>query len=95
MPPPVPDLIGRDFTAQAPGERLVSDITYLPTGESWLYLATVIDLHTREVIGRAMADHLRADLVRDALDLAAGRDLTSDNAIFHADRGSQYTSGMF
>jgi transposase InsO family protein len=92
---PVPDLIGRDFTAEAPGERLVGDITYLPTGEGWLYLATVIDLHTREVVGHAMADHMRADLVRDALDLAAGRALISGDAIFHADRGSQYTSRMF
>ncbi|WP_158842889.1 IS3 family transposase [Saccharothrix deserti] len=92
---PVPDLIGRDFTAPAPGRRLVGDITYLPTREGWLYLATVIDLHTREVVGHAMADHMRADLVCDALDLAARRDLISGNVVFHADRGSQYTSGRF
>jgi putative transposase len=90
----VPDLIGRDFTAYAPGARLVGDITYPPTGEGWLYLATVIDLHTRGVVGHAMAEHLRADLVRDAVNLAAGRGLTSSDAIFHADRGSRYTSGM-
>ncbi|WP_082404535.1 IS3 family transposase [Saccharothrix sp. NRRL B-16348] len=86
---PVPDLIGRDFTAPAPGRRLVGDINYLPTREGWLYLATVIDLHSREVIGHAMADHMRADLVRDALNLAVKRGLISDDAIFHADRGSQ------
>ncbi|PPK66184.1 IS3 family transposase [Actinokineospora auranticolor] len=91
----VPDLISRDFTAPAPGRRLVGDITYLPTREGWLYLATVIDLHTREVIGHAMADHTRAELVRDALDLAASRGLTDDGAIFHADRGTQYSSGLF
>jgi len=92
---PVADLIGRDFSAPAPGERLVGDIAYLPTQQGWLYPATVIDLHTREVIGHAMAGHIRADLVRDALDLAAGRGLISDDAIFHADRGAQCTSRMF
>lgn len=92
---PVPDLIGRDFTGPAPGRRLVGDITYLPTREGWLYLATVIDLHNREVIGHAMADHMRAELVRDALDLAVRRGLTSDDTVFHADRGSQYSSGLF
>ncbi|MFI5609451.1 IS3 family transposase [Amycolatopsis sp. NPDC051903] len=92
---PVPDLIGRDFTAPAPGQRLVGDITYLPIQQGWLYLATVIDLHTREVIGHAMAEHMRAELVRDALDLALRRGLISDDAIFHTDRGSQYTSQRF
>jgi transposase InsO family protein len=67
---PAPDLLSRDFTAQAPGERLVGDITYLPTGEGWLYLATVIDLHTREVIGHAMAGHMRAGLACDAIGTA-------------------------
>ncbi|HVK24038.1 MAG TPA: IS3 family transposase [Actinokineospora sp.] len=92
---PAPDLIGRDFTAQAPGQRLVGDITYLPTSEGWLYLATVIDLHTREVIGHAMAEHMRADLACDAITLAVSRGLTEPDAIFHTDRGSQYTSAQF
>ncbi|MEU4674949.1 IS3 family transposase [Amycolatopsis sp. NPDC023774] len=92
---PVPDLIGRDFTAPAPGLRLVGDITYLPTQQGWLYLATVIDLHTREVIGHAMAEHMRAELVRDALDLAVQRGLIGDDAIFPTDRGSQHTSQQF
>lgn len=92
---PAPDLIGRDFTAQAPGERLVGDITYLPTQEGWLYLATVIDLHTREIVGHAMAEHMRAELVCDAIALAATRGLTSGDAVFHSDRGSQYTSADF
>ncbi len=55
----------------------------------------MIDLHNREVVAHAMADHMRADLVRDALDLAVRRGLTGGNATFHADRGSQYTSGLF
>lgn len=67
---PAPDLIGRDFTAAAPGQRLVGDITYLPTAEGWLYLATTIDLFNREVIGYAMAEHMRADLVCRAVRLA-------------------------
>jgi transposase InsO family protein len=93
--PPAPDLIGRDFTAAAPGERFVGDITYLPTEEGWLYLATVIDLHNREVVGHAMANHMRAELVCDAVELAHRRGLLSTGAIFHSDRGSQYTSADF
>lgn len=93
--PPAPDLIRRDFTAQAPGEKFVGDITYLPTAEGWLYLATVIDLHTREVAGHAMAAHMRADLVSDAVDLAARRGLIRPDAIFHSDRGSQYSSARY
>jgi len=92
---PAPDLIGRDFTAPEPGARLVGDITYLPTQEGWLYLATVIDLFNREVIGHAMADHMRAELVGDAVALAHRRGLVAPDAIFHSDRGSQYTSAQF
>jgi transposase InsO family protein len=61
-----PDLIGRDFTAPAPGQRFVADITYLPTEEGWPYLATTIDLFNREVVGHAMAAHMRAELVCEA-----------------------------
>ncbi|OAP21316.1 IS3 family transposase [Amycolatopsis sp. M39] len=84
-----PDLIGRDFTAHAPGQRLVGDITYLPTDEGWLYLATVLDLHTREIAGHALAPHMRADLVCDAIALAARQGLTGPGAVFHSDRGTQ------
>jgi transposase InsO family protein len=91
----VDDLVRRDFTAEKPGQRMVGDITCLPTFEGWLYLATVIDLHTREVVGHAMAGHMRTDLVCDAIDLAAARGLISDDAVFHSDRGVQYTSGQF
>ena len=92
---PAPDLIGRDFTSPAPGHRLVGDITYLPTQEGWLYLATTIDLFNREVVGHAMAEHMRADLVCDAVELAHRRGLVKPQAIFHSDRGSQYTSAEF
>ncbi|MGV9360288.1 IS3 family transposase [Amycolatopsis sp. NPDC003731] len=93
--PPVADLIRRDFTATAPGTRFVGDITCLPTFEGWLYLATVIDLHTREVVGHAMASHMRTDLVCQAIDLATARGLIDDDAVFHSDRGVQYTSSQF
>jgi hypothetical protein len=85
----IPDLVARDFTADAPGTKLVGDITYLPTWQGWLYLATVIDCHTKACIGYALADHLRADLVIDALQMAARNYTLSDGAIFHSDRGTQ------
>jgi putative transposase len=86
---PVPDLIGRAFTADRPGTRLVGDITYLPTDEGWLYLACWLDLATREVVGYAMADHHRADLVVDALHMAHGRGRLEPGCIAHSDRGSE------
>lgn len=92
-----PDLIGRDFdpAGSAPGERLVGDITYLKTGEGWLYLATVIDLTTRMVVGWQLATHMRASLVIDALQMAIDADHVAGDAIFHSDRGAQYTSAEF
>lgn len=63
----VPDLVGRDFTADAPGEKLVGDITYIATGEGWLYLATVVDCCTKEVIGYAMDDHHQTPLISRAI----------------------------
>jgi transposase InsO family protein len=94
-PGPIPDLINRDFTAAAPGEKTVGDITYIPTLEGWLYLATVIDCHTKACIGYSMADHLRAELVIDALHRAARNYPLAEGAIFHSDRGTQYTSKAF
>jgi transposase InsO family protein len=90
-----PDLIGRDFTAAAPGTRLVGDITYLKTGEGWLYLATVIDLATRMVTGWQLATHMRTSLVTDALDMAITHGHAQPGAIFHSDKGAQYTSAEF
>ncbi|MGV8881328.1 MAG: IS3 family transposase [Rhodoglobus sp.] len=86
----------RDFSSPIPGKRLVGDITYLRTGSGWLYLATVIDLCTREVIGWAMASHMRTELIIDALAMARdhGR-LAVGGVQFHSDRGSQYTSDDF
>ncbi|WP_331773171.1 IS3 family transposase (plasmid) [Embleya sp. NBC_00888] len=89
---PVPDLVGRDFSASAPGEKLVGDITYIPTGEGWLYLATVIDCCTKEVVGYAMDDHYRTPLISRAIRNAARNRTLARGAIFHSDRGSNYMS---
>jgi len=91
-----PDLLRRDFTAATPASKLVGDITYIRTWQGWLYLATVLDCHTKQVVGYAMADHLRTALVTDALEMAA-RNITirAGETIFHSDRGCQYTSQEF
>ena len=89
------DLVGRDFTADQPGTKLVGDITYIRTWSGWLYLATVIDCHTREIVGWSMAEHMRTSLVCDAITMAAGRGRLQPAAIFHSDRGAQYTSAEF
>ncbi len=91
----VPDLVRRDFTADAPGTKLVADITYIPTWRGWAYLATVIDCHTKACIGWAVADHMRADLVCDALDMAARNYDLAAKCILHSDRGTQYMSDQF
>jgi transposase InsO family protein len=86
----IPDLVRRDFSADAPGTKLVGDITYIRTWQGWLYLATVVDCHTKACIGYAMADHMRTELVTAALDMAARNYPLAENAIFHSDRGAQY-----
>lgn len=88
----IPDLLGQDFTAAAPGQKLIGDITYIPTWEGWLYLATVIDCHTRMVIGYAMGDDYKTPLIQMALHRAARNKTLDPDAIFHSDRGSNYTS---
>ena len=91
--PPMPDLIGRRFDPGAPDVAWVGDITYIPTGEGWLYLASVLDLGSRRWLGYSMADHMRTELVADALDMAVGiRGGQVKGTIFHGDRGSQYMS---
>ena len=89
-----PDLIGRDFTPDPYrlDERWCGDITYIRTWQGWLYLATVIDIASRKVVGWATADHLRTDLVEDALRNAVTSRRPAAGVIFHSDRGCQYTS---
>jgi putative transposase len=91
------DLIRREFSvnAAAVNTRWCGDITYVPTWEGWLYLATVIDIASRRVVGFALAEHLRTELVADALANAVAARDPVPGVIFHADRGCQYTSGDY
>ena len=91
-PVDAPDLIARDFTATEPNTRWCGDITYIKTWKGWAYLATVIDLYSRKVVGWSVADHMRTSLVTDALTMAVTHRQPSGPVIFHADRGCQYTS---
>jgi transposase InsO family protein len=92
---PIPDLVNRDFTAGKPGEKMVGDITYIFTWEGWLYLATVIDCATRKLVGWAMDDNYKTPLISDAIKMAARNLDLPEGAIFHSDRGSNYTSAEF
>jgi putative transposase len=92
---PIPDLVNRDFSAETPGAKIVGDITYIPTWEGWLYLATAIDCATRKVIGWAADDNYRTPLITAAIEMAARNINLPGGAIFHSDRGSNYTSGEF
>jgi putative transposase len=94
-PVDAPDLVSRAFFAERPNEKWCGDITYVKTWDGWAYLATVIDLHSREVVGWAIADHMRAELATAALDMAIARRRPPAGVIFHSDRGAQYTSGEF
>lgn len=94
--PVFPDLVGRRFTAPAPNQVYVGDITYLPIADgSNMYLATVIDCFSRRLAGFAIADHMRTSLVQDALVMAKGQRGSLQDAVFHSDHGSVYTSFAF
>jgi transposase InsO family protein len=94
-PVPAPDLVGRSFFAEQPNQKWCGDITYVKTWEGWAYLATVIDLYSRRIVGYAVADHMRTELVTEALDMALARRQPPAGVIFHSDRGAQYTSSAF
>lgn len=94
--PPAPDLVGRDFNADEPDQKWCGDITEIACTDGKLYLATVEDLFSRRMLGWSIAEHMRAELVRDAVNVAvAVRGGNVDGVIFHSDRGSQYGSGLF
>jgi putative transposase len=93
--PVAPNLLNRDFAAQAPNTVWVGDITYIWTAEGWLYLATVIDLFSRQLVGFAFGERMGAELVVDALRMAWFRRRPAAGLIFHSDRGSQYASNAF
>ncbi len=89
---PAPNLLNQDFSASAPNLKWVTDITYIDTAEGWLYLAPVLDLYSRQVVGWAMADHMQASLVESALRMALARRHPRPGLLHHSDQGSQYTS---
>jgi putative transposase len=86
------NVLDRRFEAQMPDQKWAADITYVPTAEGWLYLAGVIDLCSRRIVGWSMADHLRTDLVADALRMALARRSPGAGLLHHSDRGVQYAS---
>ena len=93
---PVPgNLIARDFTADAPDRKWVGDITYVWTGAGWLYLAVLVDLFSRRVVGWAVAEHMRASLCVDALKMALGRRQPPRELVHHTDQGCQYVSAEY
>jgi putative transposase len=93
--PPHPDLVRRDFHPLAPNRLWVADITQHPTDEGWLYLATILDAFSRRVVGWAMGEHMHADLVVDALEMAVRTRNPEPGLIHHSDHGAQYTSILF
>lgn len=93
--PIAPDLLGQDFSASAPNRAWVSDITYIPTDEGWLYLASTMDLFSRLIVGWSMSESLEATIVIDALKMAIDRRSPAAGLIHHSDRGVQYASKTF
>lgn len=93
--PVAPNLLKRDFTADRPDRKWLSDITYIPTQEGWLYLAVILDLCSRGIVGWAMSDRMTADLTLSALTLALQRRQPEPGLILHSHRGSQYTDHTY
>lgn len=86
------NLLNRNFKASAPNEKWVSDITYIRAGDSWVYLAVIIDLYSRQVVGWAMDEHMKVDLILDAFNMAKAKRKVMPGLILHSDRGVQYRS---
>jgi len=93
--PAIADLVHRDFTATAPGTKMIGDVTYVPTWQGWVYVATVIDCYSKKVIAYAMDDNYKTPLITTAIRRAAHNEKLAPRAIFHTDRGSNYTSYEF
>src|SRR4051812_37283407 len=93
--PVAANLLDRNFAAEKPDQIWLTDITYIPTGEGWLYLAVILDLITRKVVGWAMRDHMRAELAIAALTMAIQRRRPTPGLMHHSDRGSQYAAGDY
>lgn len=93
--PIAPNVIARDFTTTAPNQKWLADITYIPTGEGWLYLALVLDLFSRKLVGWAMSDTMPQGLTLEALEMALGWRQPPMGLVHHSDRGSQYAAGQY
>ncbi len=93
--PVAPNLLDRQFTARKPNQVWLADLTYIATGEGWLYVAAIMDLHTRKIIGWSMRDHLRAELATSALMMAVQRQRPGAGLVHHSDRGIQYACGDY
>jgi len=89
------NVLDRQFQSNTPNRKWAGDITYIPTDEGWLYLAGVIDLHSRRIVGWSMADHMQTDLVADALKMALSRRSPGAGLLHHSDRGVQYASDAY
>ncbi len=92
---PAPNLVARDFAAAGPNRLWLGDITYVATAEGWLYLAVLLDAHSRRVVGWAMADHLRTELPLDALAMALRARRPTPGLVHHSDRGCQYSATAY
>ena len=93
--PAAPNLLKRDFVAKRPNQKWLTDITYIPTQEGWLYLAAVLDLYSRRIVGWAMLDRMTGDLTMGALKMAIRQRQPDLDLIHHSDQGSQYTDGLY
>jgi transposase InsO family protein len=90
-----PNVLKRDFEADRPNQKWLTDITYIPTGEGWLYLATVLDLYSRRIVGWAMSDRMTIELTMKALNMALHQRQVDPGLIHHSDQGSQYTASEY
>jgi putative transposase len=93
--PAAPNLLKQDFTAERPDHKWLADITYIPTLEGWLYLAAILDLYTRRIVGWAMSERMTSDLTMTALRMAIHSRQPGPGLIHHSDQGSQYTDGAY
>lgn len=93
--PAAPNLLKRDFVAERPNQKWLTDITYIPTQEGWLYLAAVLDMFSRRIVGWAMSDRMTSDLTMNALKMAILQRQPELSLIHHSDQGSQYTDGEY
>ena len=93
--PIAPNRLGRNFVAPAPNQIWLADLTYIPTGEGWLYLAAILDMHSRKIVGWSMRETLHTDIAIEALDMAVKRQRPAPGLIHHSDRGIQYAAEAY